>query len=402
LKIAYLIPYFQPRMGYSEYYLLTELKRSGHDVCIITSDRRPPNEIIMNPSVNRRAMTGKFIEYGLTVYRLPTLYDFGIMTINYGLKIILDSFKPDIIHCASLFSLSSFLPIIYKKKFRYKIFFNSLTGEFDPKGVENLYFNIYKRIFANYISKNSNGFFAICDGSKKWLSKHFAVPGSSINIIPLGADNNLFVPNQKNRRLIRDNFGILDDEVLLIFAGRITPGKDIDILIKSMKLIIHDHSKKIKLMIIGNGPQKYLKYLREYISLKNIDNNIIFVSTVDRIELPKYYNAADIAVWPGNPAISLIEAMSTALPIIICKYPEKREDAFDTCHLLEYENGLSFYRGDYVALANCIIKLICDKDLREKMGNNSRKLVNDKLNWVCIAHKTLKIYEEDKNTHLNC
>jgi glycosyltransferase involved in cell wall biosynthesis len=393
MKIAHVIPYFQPKFGYSEYYLMTELKRLGHEVCIITSDRYTSNVVVFDKSIDRKVGSGRFIEYGLVVYRMPTLFESQGLIINLGLTSVLENFKPDIVHVANFFSFSTFLAVFYKKKFGYKLFFNSITGTFNPNRLNSLIFKFYKLLFTNYIRKNSDGFFAISNGSKRWLSKNFSIPYSSINVIPLGADNKLFKPDLSSRQVIRNNFSFLDNEIVLIYTGKITPDKDINVLIGSVALVVQNFSKNIKILIIGNGSQQYLKYLRELAMLKDIHNNVVIIPTIDRNELPKYYSAADIAVWPGAPSISIIEAMSTELPIIICKYPERREDAYDTSHLLEYENGLSFNRGDHVALAACIEKLMSSVTLRNEMGKNSRKLVENKMNWALLAEKTLKIYE---------
>lgn len=394
MKISYIVPYFQPRFGYSEYYLMKELKKLGNEVLIISSDRYANNVVFFDPSINRKVSSGQFFEGGLAVCRLPTLFESGGLIINLGLKNVLENFEPDIVHVSNFFSSSTHIAIFYKKKLGYKLFFNSITGTFNPNILQNLIFKFYKWLSAGYIRKNSDGFFAICDGSKRWLSKNFSIPHSSIDIIPLGADNKLFTSNISDRQMVRKNFGFLDDEDVLIYTGKMTPEKDLDVLIRSMALVVKNFSKKIKLFIIGNGPQQYLEYLRELIISKDIQKKVVLIPIVDRKELPKYFRAADIAVWPGVPSISIIEAMSTGLPIIICKYPERREDAYDTAHLLEYKNGLSFYRGDHVDLAACVEKLISNKTLRNEMGKNSRKLVQDKMNWTLLAKKTLEIYSK--------
>jgi glycosyltransferase involved in cell wall biosynthesis len=239
-----------------------------------------------------------------------------------------------------------------------------------------------------------DGFFAICEGSKKWLLKNFSIRPSSIHIVPLGADDELFAPDANMRRLMRRKFKILEDDIVIIYTGKILPEKDVDVLIKSIRTLPPDLFRKIKIMIVGNGPANYLRYLNRLIDTINLRENVIMIPTVDHNELPKYYNAADIAVWPGAPSISIIEAMSTGLPIIIAGYPRSREDAYDTTHLLANGNGLSFQRGSISELASCIIKLASDEQLRKEMGRRSRKLVEENMNWRKITEQYLKIYEQ--------
>jgi len=47
-----------------------------------------------------------------------------------------------------------------------------------------------------------------------------------------------------------------------------------------------------------------------------------------------------------------------------------------------------------MALRTCIVSLFENEDLRRKMGEKSRKLVEKKLNWDNIATRYLEVYEE--------
>lgn len=395
MRIARVVQYFQPRFGYADYYLTTAFKRLGHEVCIITSDRYSPEVALFDNSVNRKIGSGKSVEYGLIVYRLPTFFEMnGWVTNLVGMKKVLEDFKPDVVHSNGLICPLTLLAVHYRRKFRYKLFVDSITGSFNPTGPKALAFKIYKRLFARYLQKNVSGFFAICQGSKKWLFKSFHVPNSSIKLVPLAADSNVFLPDAQNRQVMRDNLGFKTDEIVLIYTGKITHDKDIDVLIRSLALVACDFSGKLKLLIIGNGQPKYLKYLSELEKMSGVLENVIFIPTVDRRVLPKYFNAADVAIWPGIPSISIIEAMASGLPIIIAKYARPREDAYDTTHLLEYENGLSFQRGDVLQLASSIRRLASDESLRKEMGKKSRKLVEEKLNWDKVAIQLITIYDE--------
>jgi glycosyltransferase involved in cell wall biosynthesis len=395
MRIARVVQYFQPRFGYADYYLMTAFKRLGHEVCIITSDYYSPEVSLFDNSVNRKIGSGKSVEYGLIVYRLPTFFEMNGWVINLvGMKKVLEDFKPDVVHSNDLVYPLTLLAVHYRRKFRYKLFVDSITGSFNPTGPKALAFKMYKRLFARYLQKNVSGFFAICQGSKKWLFKSFHVPNSSIKLVPLAADSNVFLPDAQNRQVMRDNLGFKTDEIVLIYTGKITHDKDIDVLIRSLALVACDFSGKLKLLIIGNGQPKYLKYLSELEKMSGVLENVVFIPTVDRRVLPKYFNAADVAIWPGIPSISIIEAMASGLPIIIAKYARPREDAYDTTHLLEYENGLSFQRGDVLQLASSIRRLASNESLRKEMGKKSRKLVEEKLNWDKVAIQLITIYDE--------
>jgi len=394
MKIARIVQHFQPRFGYADYYLAIAFKKLGHEVCVITADRYSPGVKYFDNSINPKVNSGIFFENGITVYRLPTLIEAGKLIISLYTKKALEDLKPDVVHSNDLFYLTTIFVAHYKNRFKYKLFVDSITGTFNLNRLTSHQFDLYRLLFARYLIKKVDSFFAICEGSKKWLLKNFPIPSSSVHVVPLGADDELFTQDTNIRKSMREKFGILDDEVVIIYTGKILPEKDINVLIKSIGALPPELFRKIKIMIVGNGPTEYLKYLNGLINAINVRKNVIMIPTVDRNELPKYYNAADIAVWPGAPSISIIEAMSTGLPIIIAGYPRPREDAYDTTHLLTYGNGLSFQRGSIPELSSCIMKLASDEQLRKEMGQKSRELVKEKLSWRKIAEQYIKIYEQ--------
>ena len=82
MKIVHLIGYFQPELGYKEYYIARNQAKLGHDVSVITSDKLYPfsnvSEISkkINISKERKYPAGTTVIDGVTVYRLPSFFDF--------------------------------------------------------------------------------------------------------------------------------------------------------------------------------------------------------------------------------------------------------------------------------------------------------------------------------------
>ena len=121
---------------------------------------------------------------------------------------------------------------------------------------------------------------------------------------------------------------------------------------------------------------------------KMAPKNVIFHPWVHRTFLYAFYSAGDIAVWPGSSSISIVEAASVGLPVIIERSPVE-------IYAIEYGNGFAFKRGDINELRKYLEILIHDGKLREEMGLKSRLLVEHKLNWRAITLQYLDAY-----THL--
>jgi phosphatidylinositol alpha-1,6-mannosyltransferase len=165
------------------------------------------------------------------------------------------------------------------------------------------------------------------------------------------------------------------------------PEKRLDLLIEALAYL--KQSKSLKLLLVGDGALAYVESLKKLAKSLNLENRVLFRPTVHRTKVPEYYSASDIAVFPAS-SISIIEAMSTGLPVIIGK-------SFVSRCELEYGNGFSFdvrgHGGDFDTLIAHLQKLISDPELRARMGKRSRDLVEDKLNWEKIAKTYLNLYK---------
>jgi glycosyltransferase involved in cell wall biosynthesis len=205
----------------------------------------------------------------------------------------------------------------------------------------------------------------------------------NISFIPLGVDTNLFIKNEADRTEIRTKLGIPNTDILIIYAGKITPDKDLEVLLQASAPSLVDND--LKLLLVGSGPSYYRSSLLKIVDKLRLNDKVIMHEFVKKEELPKFYSAADLGIWSGGISSTTQEAMSTSLPIIVV-----RSDSAN--HLIEYDNGLSFPRGDIEALRECITLLIENEGLRLEMGKRSRKLAEDKLSWTNIAKQTMDLY----------
>lgn len=402
MKIVHVISYFQPKLGYQEYYLAREQQKMGHEVSIVTSNSYRP---FSNQQFDLRHKdtnnSNICLEEKLKVYRIPAIFEIGSSyCLTRGIKKVLGKLSPDVIHAHEIYTITPSLPAFFKNHMRYKYLIDTHTYmPFYPKTARSivnlLSFKFLKNILFKFAIKNADAIVAVDYNHQKWFSDEFKVPSSNIYVIPLAADHHLFKPNPKMREETRFKLGIKNNELLIVYAGKIIPSKDIHKLLHAYAYISKTR-KNMKLLLIGSGDPHYTSKLITLSRKLEIANNIIFHPPVPNNELPKFYNAADIGIWPGSRSITIIEAMATGLPIIVT-----RNDPFDgypyahnAKRYLEYENGLSFTRGNVEELASCISYLADNEKIRNEMGQKSRRLVEDKLNWEIITKKFLEVYEK--------
>jgi len=140
-----------------------------------------------------------------------------------------------------------------------------------------------------------------------------------IFVCPRGVDNETFNPKRKSenvKREMRKRAAIPENSTVLLYAGRISPEKNIELLPKIMEILAKDADRDFRLLVAGAGPQAdWLKAETE----KRFPNKIVQLGHLDKETLADYYANADVFVHP-NPrepfGIAPLEAMASGTPTL--------------------------------------------------------------------------------------
>ncbi|MFC2066084.1 glycosyltransferase family 4 protein [Chloroflexota bacterium] len=381
MRIIHIIDYFQPKLGYQETYMAREHARVGHDVYVVTSDRYNPTIYTGNAA---RTMMGKRIvgagfsnEEGIKTLRLKTLFELPHAIWMRGLENKLQELKPDIVIMHGIANFTALRIARSKKKLsNLKLIYDDHMTFANSKSALKVFYTFFRWFFSPTIQKAADALVAILPDTRTFMHKRYGIPGERIHIIPLGADGELFRFDASVRKETREALNLTEDDVLFVYTGKIVPQKKLYLLIEAAAKLMTDHDN-VRVMLVGGGSQDYIKKLKRGIAPKKLESRFIWHEAVPNEQLYKIYSAADIAVWPCEASISMREAMSCGLPLIIGRDSKVTE-------LVNYKNGLLYQEGDTADLSQQMEKLL-DPRLRREMGDNSRKLVEDKFNWITIA-----------------
>ena len=138
-------------------------------------------------------------------------------------------------------------------------------------------------------------------------------------VCPRGVDAEQFTPERRSvdvRREMHERAGAPKDAVLLLYAGRISPEKNIGLLLEMMRELGSDTGRDYRLLVAGAGPQS--DWLIEE-GEKAAPGKIIQLGHLDKETLSNYYANADVFVHP-NPkepfGIAPLEAMASGVPTV--------------------------------------------------------------------------------------
>jgi len=207
---------------------------------------------------------------------------------------------------------------------------------------------------------------------------HYGAPYYKIRIVPNPVDTELFKPSL-NR----------NDEVL-IWTGRMVVEKGLTYLIKALDIVVHEYKhKEIQLLIVGDGPQRYLimKLIKRY----NLKSNVSLLGVLPRKRVAEYLSKASIFVFPsikeGMP-FSLLEALSSGLPVIGTNVSGVRN------LIVHGYNGLLVPPKDPKAIAEAISYLLDNRSLRLKMSKSAREFIIANFSYQKILPKLEQLYNE--------
>ena len=210
-----------------------------------------------------------------------------------------------------------------------------------------------------------------------------------IYINPCGVDNETFTAKRKSSS-IRDEllmeFGLPGDSKLLLYAGRLSPEKNIGLLTKIMKLLSGGVSDSFRLLIAGAGPS--LEKLREEASSLGTDAVRILGHINDKEKLANLFANCDAFIHP-NPrepfGITPLEAMASGLPVV----------APNAGGVLSYANAENAWLVEPAAekFADAIRKLFNDDEVRTAKINAALATAQ-KFTWQESTDELFAMYDK--------
>jgi len=315
--------------------------------------------------------------------RLPTLFDFLPFDILWivGLEQVIVDFKPDIIIVHGVVSISSIRVAMLKSKlsetkivFDDHMTYNAIRGRW-----VYLLYSFFSRVFKSLLLRNVDHFVAVTKETKCFMEEHYRIPACRIKVIPLGVDGNTFYYDSIARSEIRRKYGITQDDVVFVYIGKKTPTKGVHFFIKAAIELCKKHLN-VKIMLVGGGESSYIEKLKEMIRMEKLENRFTFIEAVLNKQLYRYISAGDVGVWPLQCSISMLEAMSCGLPIII-------SDKSGALERISEGTGLFWHEGNLTDLQAKMEDML-DESRRKGMSRNAENYIK-KLDWQDIAEQFL-------------
>lgn len=213
----------------------------------------------------------------------------------------------------------------------------------------------------------------------------FNTDNRKLRIINNGIDLRKF-DNAAADRVFRQNYAA-GNEKIVFFVGRLVNEKGVHVLLNAIPKILENYND-IKFVIAGKGP--CLNNLIELSKQLNITHKVYFTGFVSEEVLLKLYKCSDMAVFPSTYepfGIVALEGMVAGIPVVV-------SDVGGLSEIVNHrEDGMKFYSGNSNSLADCILELLKNNSLTERIKNNALKKVHRLYNWDNITCTILDEYK---------
>ncbi len=229
-----------------------------------------------------------------------------------------------------------------------------------------------RRLFLKWVYHHVDYALYVGAHNKDYFRKH-GLGEDQLIFAPHAIDNGRFAePDEIYRQGAKDwrtRLGIADEELVLLFAGKLESKKNPFFLLEMAKRIT---GSPVKIILAGNGLlETPLKQAARG------DRRILFIDFQNQLQMPVVYRLADIFILPSEGpgetwGLAANEAMASGCVVMMS---EKAGGAIDLIE--EGYNGIIFKTTDFEKCAKWIVQLAADRDGLAAMKIASRKKIRD-------------------------
>lgn len=302
-----------------------------------------------------------------------------------SLNHIIEEFKPQLVHSV-LFEanlLTRFCRMMNRKFVHLESLVNEMYSEHrlsDPR-VTRFKLEGYRWLDRITQRFGVDHFHANGESVARHYQEKLGINKKRITVVPRGRNANPFVKDQANRERVRADLQT-GDRLMLMNMARHEYQKGQDLLLDAL-CEMPSGQHQFQLVLVGRAGN-FTPVIKEKIEQGKLSSCVTLLG--HRTDVSSLLAAADVFIFPsrfeGLPG-ALIEAEAAGLPIICSDIPNNREVA------VAEKNALFFPLDDITMLKDHLEKMLRDKVLRVKMGEESKVIFDQKF-LLEESHHNLK------------
>ncbi len=317
---------------------------------------------------------------------LPVIrYYYGIPNSDAAFKQKMEDEKFDIIHIHSPFNMAK-VALKTAKKQNIPIVATFHTN-FRPIFASIFKLRLISEAIVRWIGRTYNKMdeVFVCTPAVEKQARSFGYKGK-ITYLPFGTDFEKADNIDELRKKANEHYNLSDNEIVLIYVGRIMPLKRIDFILHCLKSV-KDQGYHFKFFVVGRGMHmEKLKKLSKQLGFT--DEEVIFTGFIDRELFPVLFGRADLLLFPSlydNFGLVKVEAAAYSTPGLFI------EDTPTSYGVTDGRNGFVSKDGKE-EYSKKIIEAISNRERLLEIGKNAANELY--ISWEQCTEKLLERYEQ--------
>ncbi len=321
MKIVHIAPNspYNEGWGYQDNLLPKFHARMGHDVTlIITNKMHSDGKIIETDCVRYDSPDGfNVVRRNIVAPHIPKV---GALFSKMEVYDLLKEICPDFVFFHGLVSSTIFQVTKYKKEINPNLVIvqdNHL--DYNIGYGKNLSWKqrlvvLKHRLDYTLNDKYISKVYGVTPWRRDYAIDVFGVPREKTDVLIMGADDDKLdlVHRKEIRERMRQQYGIKDDEFLIVTGGKIDKKKKIDLLMKAVL-----SCSNVKLLIFGNVLDDVKS---EFDALVEQNKNVIYIGWINSDKVYNYFFAADLVFFPGQHSVLWEQACASKVPCVFEKW----------------------------------------------------------------------------------
>jgi len=385
MRIVQICQWYIPELGYQEYSLAETWTRMGHEVLSIAGTQMFPRGAYPAGELaerRRKVPSGRSEESGTDVWRLPSLELRVRSLLSHRLESVVLDFEPEtvLVHGVTSPNAVRMARLARKSQHPFRLVCDDhLIGSNMQVGVAGkLFYNAFRRFVTSRLIRSVDMFAPISQETREILAEYCGIPQEMTTVVPLGVNLRRFQRNENERQAVRKQLDIEPDEVLLIYAGKLNPSKQTAVLIDAALSALKGHPD-VRVLVIGSGESKYVEDQKHRVREAGLERRVNWMPLQPNADLPRYFSAADVGIWPGTESMAVLEAAASELPVVCMGSPYYRE---------RFGDGAALLFEGFDDMARQIERLVSDPELRRSTGRRARTAMEE-IGWDRVAARYL-------------
>jgi glycosyltransferase involved in cell wall biosynthesis len=280
-------------------------------------------------------------------------------------------------------------PIIIKKLSLYSIFGHTVLRSRVKNAVSKSFFPMYRSVIRGAVGADVESPTYV-----RWLTERFGIPEDRMQVIPNGANTELFRPMDGDR--MKKELGLGDCDFIVGYVGALSRLRFVDTLIRSAGML--KVGRRVGCVIVGDGSER--TFLEGVAREAGMSDRVRFVGAVPYSSVPKYMASFDVAA--DLTAVQMQvggETMLASFSQKIAQYlasgsPVLAWDSLDTRFLAEARIGRVAPFGDEKGMAAAMTELLAvPHEERAATARRAREVAETEFSAAALSDRRMRLWE---------